>query len=62
MASKEIYYTSNSKCLVEFNGETVSITQKVGEGEQEESHKVYLYEDELQSISEYIETLKINSK
>jgi len=58
MASKEIYNNGNSKCVVEYDGEVIAITQEVaGEG----THNVFLYEDEIQQITEFIASVKKSS-
>lgn len=52
---KEIYNNGNSKMTVEFDGDIVTIKQQTDEiGEQ----SIYLYEDELEEICEFVKQQK----
>ncbi|MFS0815480.1 hypothetical protein ABC382_00730 [Lysinibacillus sp. 1P01SD] len=52
MVSKVIYNNGNSKCLVEVEGDIITITQET-DGD-EKKHSIHLYEDELQKIGELV--------
>jgi len=58
MASKEIYNNGNSKCVVEFDGEIIAITQEV---EGEETQAIFLYEAEIKEIVEFVASEKKSS-